>query len=115
METIEKIKNWAVKGEALTPKDKAEIKRLCTEAALPVTFKSKCPNCYRDAVAVLYRHYVAENQPTEHTDYAIMSPCVLHSSKYGIIKIDGRTTAAQWKLVKEVAPEIYKKYHRHED
>lgn len=113
METIEKIKNWAVKGEALTPKDKAEIKRLCTEAALPVTFKSKCPNCYRDAVAVLYRHY-SVGVPAASVDRAIAKPCVVFTAHYGAIKINANTTEAQWQQIKVDAPEIYNKY-RHED
>lgn len=57
MDIKEKIKNWLVKGGAFTPDDKKEIKAAATEAHLDIKFKSKCPNCYSDAVIMLAMHH----------------------------------------------------------
>lgn len=41
------------KKESLSNKDKNSIKTLCAENGIEVTFKSGCPNCYQDALALL--------------------------------------------------------------
>lgn len=111
MELIDKIKNWAIKGDALTPADKAAIKKACTDAGLPVQFKTKCPNCYRDAVVQLYRHYsVGGDIPKP----AIEGGVVI-DRRFGYINT-ATATAMQWARVKELAPDVYAKYHDgHED
>lgn len=66
MDIKEKIMNWLVKDGAFTPEDKKEIKAAAQEAGIEVTFKSRCSNCYSDAVILLAKHYeVKASEPKE--------------------------------------------------
>lgn len=52
-----KISEMLGRFDALTADDKAEIKEMCKEAGISASFKSRCKNCYTDALMLLKVHY----------------------------------------------------------
>lgn len=87
----DKIKQWLIKGDALSPSDKAEIRAAVKEAGISHTFATKCNSCYTDAVTLLAIHYGVKPspKPTPSGKYKFIgaSPATLNMS----ITLDERT------------------------
>lgn len=56
---IERIQALLVKGAALSPYDKDEIRAMVAESGLKINLRSGCPDCWKDAVIQLAIHYGA--------------------------------------------------------
>lgn len=53
----ERIQAMLVKGVALSPYDKDEIRAMVAESGLKINLRSGCPDCWKDAVIQLAVHY----------------------------------------------------------
>ena len=43
--------------DALTNDDKTQIKTMCSDAGIKVSFNKRCKDCYKDALLMLKQHY----------------------------------------------------------
>ena len=53
----ERIRDLMLKNGAFTPQDKKDIKAMIAESGIDFTFKTRCPDCYTDALTLLALHY----------------------------------------------------------
>lgn len=55
----DRIQELLVKGSALTPQDKEDVRDMVAESGLKINLRSGCPDCWKDAVIQLAVHYGA--------------------------------------------------------
>lgn len=101
------------KFDTLTPSDKGFIKEACKELGLNVTFKTKCPDCYRDGLILLKKYFgivtnFSTNTPSGKWAYQKERPTYW----LGHIRLDANTPDEIIEDFRKVAGNMFEEFYK---
>lgn len=64
---MERIEYLLEKWTELTAEERAEIRTMCADHGIEVTFKTRCSDCYHDALILLRNHFKKSEAAQQQT------------------------------------------------